>query len=342
MLHHVETVVDLLHVLQREKYPASQQTRPHRADGAVYNVEKALAILAHRLDKLKIADGETVEAHVAFLLDARNGGYVADLRMLRDVEIVKDGAGSHYGVVHLVDAEPFQALCLELLKQTIVGGLLGKHPLVHLIGEVFRRERLVEAFTARAFDKHLLRREIGQQLVHVVHRAFGRHELAGADVQESHAARLAAEMHRPEEIVLAIVEHIAVDGHARSHQFGNSALHELLRQLGVLQLLADGHTLSGTHQLRKVGVQGVVRESRHLDCLCGTVGAFGKGYAENLRGNDCIRGICLIKVAHTVEQNGVGMLLLHLEILLHQRGLYYLFRHFASSVIIVTKILKGE
>ena len=69
---------------------------------------------------------------------------MADLRMLSDVEIEKHGGRSHYGVVHIVDAEAFKTTCLELLEQTFARGIFCPHPVVEFVGEIFRGERCVE------------------------------------------------------------------------------------------------------------------------------------------------------------------------------------------------------
>ena len=52
-----------------------------------------------------------------------------------------------------------------------------------------------------------------------------------------------------------------------------------------------------------------------------TVCTLGKDNAQNLA---CSYGViteCLIKIAHSKEQQSIGMLALYLKVLLHQRGL---------------------
>ena len=51
-------------------------------------------------------------------------------------------------------------------------------------------------------------------------------------------------MHGCQEIVLLVVQHVIAQGYTRRHQFGNTSFNELLRQLGILQLVTDGHTLA--------------------------------------------------------------------------------------------------
>ena len=52
IFHHVEAVVDVPHVFQREHYPPSQHSPAHRRDGSVYDVEQRLAVFLHGLQKL--------------------------------------------------------------------------------------------------------------------------------------------------------------------------------------------------------------------------------------------------------------------------------------------------
>ena len=84
-----------------------------------------------------------------------------------------------------------------------------------------------------------------------------------------------------QEIVLLVVEHGVLHGHTRRHQFCDAALDELLCQLGVFQLVTDGHTFAGTDELGQIGVQGVMGETSHLVALVVAVVALGKGNAED-------------------------------------------------------------
>ena len=74
-------------------------------------------------------------------------------------------------------------------------------------------------------------------------------------------------MNGGEKIVLLMIQDIVVDGNTGRDQLCDAPFHQLLRQLRVFQLVADSHTLTGTYQLRQIAVQGVVRETCHLDGL---------------------------------------------------------------------------
>ena len=66
-------------------------------------------------------------------------------------------------------------------------------------------------------------------------------------------------------------------------------------------------------------------KARQLDMLRCSVGTLGERDAEDLRRLDGIVGKGLVEVAHTKEQDSIGMLLLELQVLPHHRGLGDLF-----------------
>lgn len=134
-------------------------------------------------------------------------------------------------------------------------------------------------------------------------------------------------MHSREEVVLAVIEYIVIDRNARRDKFGDASFHQLLCELGVLELLTNGHTLPGSHKLREIGVEGMMRKSGQFNRLCRTVGTPCKCDAENFRSRYGVVAKCFIKISHTKQQHSIGMLLFHLEILFHERSLYNLLCH---------------
>lgn len=134
-------------------------------------------------------------------------------------------------------------------------------------------------------------------------------------------------MHGSQEVVLPVVQHIVVDGNSRRHQLRDAALHQFLRQLRVLQLVADGHTLAGTYQLGQIGVERMMRETRHFDGFPLAIGTFGQGNTEDFGRDDGIGGIGFIEVTTTKQHDSIGMLCLQVEELLHHRGKDNIFVH---------------
>ena len=320
VVHDVEAFVDGPFVLQREHQPAAQQTATHRAHRPVDHVEERLAILLHRLQQFQRADGEFVEAHIFLLLDTLQRGDVCYLRVLCQFQILQDGSRGYHAVLQMVDAKALHRLHTEVLQQFLHGTLLRKHPVVELEGEELRAEVLFEVTLAGTVQEHLLRLQVAQHFFNVVVGALTRQELARRDVEERHATGHLAEVHSAEKVILLVVQHVVRQRHARRHQLGDAALHEFLRQLGVLQLVADGHALAGTYQLRQIRVQCVVGESRHLVALVITVVTVGQRDAQDTRRRDGVLAVRLVEVAAAEQHHRVGVLRLQVEKLLHHRG----------------------
>ena len=284
----------------------------HGGNGFVEHIEQALAALAHGGDEFQVAHGELVEPHEAVCLDARQGSDVLDLRVLGEVEVMENGTCCHDGAGHGIDPETFQVVCAEVLEQPLVGSLRPKGPFLKFEGEVFARERLRKATAVAALDEHLLWCKVAQQLVGIVERALGN--------EEGDTARFLAKVHRCQKVVLLTVQNVTAHHHARRYQFCDAAFHQFLGELGVFELVADGHTFACPHQFGQIGVECVMRESRHLQTLgssAGAIGATREGDSQNFAGNDGIFAVGFIEVAYAKEQNGVGVLRLHRHKLLH-------------------------
>ena len=71
----------------------------------------------------------------------------------------------------------------------------------------------------------------------------------------------------------------------------------------------------------------MVGETSHLELLVLAVGTLGERDAQYLAGYDSIGGVGLVEVATTKQHDGIGMLCLKLQELLHHRGHHYIFCH---------------
>ena len=134
-------------------------------------------------------------------------------------------------------------------------------------------------------------------------------------------------MNRSQEIVLFLLQHTVAIGHARRHQFHHATFHQLLGQFGVFKLFAHCHLQSGTHQLRQIGVQSMMREASQFNGIGNGTRPFGEHNPQNLGGFHGILAIRFIKIAHAKQQHGIGVFRLEGEILLHQRGFGRFFCH---------------
>ena len=137
-----------------------------------------------------------------------------------------------------------------------------------------------------------------------------------------------------EEVVLAVAQNVVAHSDTRRDEFDNAAFYEFLGEFGVFKLFAYCYTLTGTHKLGKVCVEGVMREAGQLYILRRTVCPTRKCYAEYFGSGYRIVGKSFVEISYAEKQYGVGMFLLHLGILLHERSFDNFFCHFREGMII--------
>ena len=191
-----------------------------------------------------------------------------------------------------------------------------------LEGDVARAEACLEHCPLAALVQHFLRSEGGHETRNVFGRTLRDEELARTDVEERHTAGLLAEMDGAEEVVLLVVEYVVGHRDAWSHQFSDAALDELLCQLRVFQLVADGDALAGPDEFRQVRIEGMIGEARHCETLSSrilAIVAMRQGDAQYLGGDDRILGIRLVEVTATEQQQRLRVLRLEVIELFHHR-----------------------
>ena len=141
-----------------------------------------------------------------------------------------------------------------------------------------------------------------------------------------------------------LLKKLLVECHAGSHQFGDSALDNVLCQLRVFQLIAHSYLVARTNKSWKICLKGMVGESRHRNRSWSCARALCQDDTQHLAGNQSIVAICFIKIAAPEQKHCLRMLRLHSEELLHHRcfgrfflcHLYYLLylgkcTHFCSK-----------
>ena len=321
ILHNVQTLIDRLFVLQRKDHPTAQQSAAHWAHRAVYHIEQRLTVFLHRIDQFQRTDGELVQAHVFILLDARDSRDMPYLCVLRLFQILQDGTCSDDAALQMVHAKALQVLYSEVLQELLTGRLIRIHPVIELERKEAVAELLFKVLLLAAFKEYLLGQEIAQQLLHIVGCSLACQELTRRDIKEGHSIGRLAEMHTGQEVVFLVVQHIVRHRHTRGNQLRNAALHQLLRQLGVFQLVTDSHALAGPDQLGQIGVECMMRKSRHLVAHAArTVVTVRQRDAQDARGGDGIFAVGLIEVATPEQHHSVRMFRLQVEKLLHHRG----------------------
>ena len=218
-----------------------------------------------------------------------------------------------------------------MLQQLFACRRLSKHPVVQLEGEELAAEVALEHRPLASFEEHLLGAEVVEQLVDVVEGAFCRQKLARRYVQKSHAAGSLSEVYGSQEVVLAVVQHVVVDADTGRHQLRDAALHQFLGQLGVFQLVADGHALARADQFGQVRVERMIGKSGHLDGLLLAVGTLGQRDAQDFGSHNGVGRIGFVEVSATEQHHGVRVLGLEVEKLLHHRCKNNIFVHEVSA-----------
>ena len=315
IFHYVEALLDGVDVLQGEYYPPAEQTTAHRCHRPVDDTKQRGAVFLQRTEQFEAADGELVEAHKLILLDAGQRRYVRDVGVLGELKVLHDGSRGHNAVVQMVDTETFQRLCAEMLQKFLARRLLRENPVVELKSTELCTEKTFEIGFAGPVVEHLLRLEVANELLDVVVCALTGKEFSGGNIEEADAARTLSEVHSGQKVVLLVVKDVVAHGNTGCDKLRDAAAHHLVlgRQpllstqfgallLWVLELVANGNTLSGTDELGQIGVESVVGETGHLSsCRCSVVPT-GQRNAENARRLHGIIAVGLIEIATAEEQ----------------------------------------
>ena len=207
--------------------------------------------------------------------------------------------------------------------------LHGKAPVLDLEDEASIADDLVKEATARALDEYLLGLVGAEELLEVLGGTFGYDEFARRYVQQGDAPHgtIAGEPDGSQIVVLLTSEDVVAEYDPWGDELRDATLDELLRQLGILELVADSHTTPRSNELRQVGIEGMVGEARQLYVHRRAVGTLGKRDAEDLGGSYGVVAEGLVEVTDTEEQDSIGVLSLELHVLLHHRGLCDLLCH---------------
>ena len=160
------------------------------------------------MHQFQTADRELIQTDVSIFLDTGNRGDMAYLRVLGLFEVLQDGTCRYHTSLQMIDTKALQVLDIEMAQEFLLRGLLCKHPVIELEGEVFRAKEPFKVLFPRPVVQDLLRREIAQEFLHVVLRTFARQELARGDIKEGHTKRGLAKVHSRQEVVLLVVQHV--------------------------------------------------------------------------------------------------------------------------------------
>ena len=264
------------------------------------------------------------------------------LRVQRLFQVLQDGTGSNDATLQVVDAKALQRLHVEVLEQFLVGSLLGKYPVVEFESHEPIAKIALEVVLTPSVVEHLLGLEVAYQLLHIVVSALAYQKLACRDIQEADATRRLAKMHSTEEVVFLVVQHRILHGHTGRHEFRNTAFYQLFSQLGVFQLVADGHTFACSDEFGQIGVQRMMRKASHLVALVVAIITVCQRNTQDARGNDGVFAVRLVEVATTKQQQGLRIFCLEVEELFHHRRQFAIFLCHLSLIYSDCKGTKKE
>ena len=228
-------------------------------------------------------------------------------------------------------------------QQSFPCEIIRKNPIFQSIGVLPRDEARHQRILLPLGIEQFAGAKTFHPLRHTLPPFHAHQELPGGDVQKGQTVPSRAVTDRREPIVVPVIHDTIAERYAGRDHFRDPTFHDGLGQLGILQLIADRYSMPRADQFGQVGIQGMVRETCQGHFTGRAVVAFGEGDPEDLRGPNSVGGEGLVEIAHTEEQQGVGVLPLDPLILLHQRCFApYAFGHLPSLAVLFSPVWKGK
>ena len=194
------------------------------------------------------------------------------------VDHLQSGIIAAGAILQMIHTKTLQVLHIEVAQQLLLGSLFRKHPVIELESKVFCTEVTLKLLFLRSVMQNLLRREITQELFHIVLRSFTCQELTCRDIEEGYTKGALTKVNCCQEVVFLIVQHIITQGHTRCHKFCNTSFYKLFREFRVFELITDCDTLTSTDQFWQIGVKSMMGEARHLVAFhTSTIISMGEG-----------------------------------------------------------------
>ena len=342
--HRVQAGVDGRRVHQGLLDPGAEQALAHGSLGLVQHPEQGALFLpaAHGLGEFQVGPGHRGKAHVLGVGVVLHRTDALDAVLLGLLEVAQQHAHrvGHHAVLGkaagLAPVRPELGGQLGVDDAVLAAGVL---PQFHQgAGVLLDVGRHVLEVQHGGVDEDLaghVAAELGDDgAAHLFGGEFGGVGLAGRDVGKADArppaAALLFQVDGAEVVVLVLGQHAALNDGAGGHHPDDVPLDQAFGQGGVLHLLTDGHLVSLGDQPGHIGLVGMEGHAAHGGALLPAAVFAGQ---RQLQFPGCGEGIVvehLIKVAHTIKENLVRVLLLDLKVLLHH-GRNCLFRHVSHS-----------
>ncbi len=325
---HVVACGDRGRIGQRCGQALRQKPRARCRLGAIDRGEQRAALLAGLgFDDLQRPARGRIDFHRTRLGDARRVGQFRQLALLGELDIVDERArGRDLGPAERAEAvEGFHA----------IQGFEPAPPVLAVEARAGqRREARLERLD-RARERRVARQFLGEQQFARRHaRQRGTQprrvrrldaEIAGRHIEPGEAQRTARFGQASEIIVGPRVEQRVLDQRPRCHHAHHVAAHHGFRAalfgfFGRFELFANRHPEALADQPREIRLVRMPGHPAHRDLLAEMQSALGQRQIERLRRRDRVVEEHLVEVAHAIEQQGVRILPLELQILRHHRG----------------------
>ena len=189
---------------------------------------------------------------------------VSRLEVLRHVEIHEDASCSSHSGRHFLQAKTLERADAPEFLEPFACGRFDQHPVFQFEGKILAAEEALYVVLTSAQVQYFFGCEVGQQFVDGVAVSLSGKELAGGDVEERYTDDMFVKMETSYPVVLFLGEGSVGIADARGDQFGHASFDQFLGQFGILQLVADSDTQSGTNEFGQIGIEGMEGKARHL------------------------------------------------------------------------------
>ena len=97
------------------------------------------------------------------------------------------------------------------------------------------------------------------------------------------------------------MQYIVVEGNSWGNEFGNASLYDAFHEFRVFQLVAYCHAVARFYELRKIGIDRMIRKTRQFTAL-GAVVAVGEHNVEGMSGFYGIFTEGFVEIAYPKQQ----------------------------------------
>ena len=325
--------IDLRDGQQRPLQPRAHQPPAHGGFRLVQHPQEAALFLlaAQRLGQLQIAAGREVQLHELAPAVVFQIVHMGQIGFLGLMQIAQQGAQrqKHGGVV---PGQTLQGIVAELAADQLLRRLHlepGGRQLFQMAVKLLLQKGVQRLVKKGRLVEHRLGGSKAAQFVDELLDALRAGEsggvgLACGDIAGAQGGIILVQIDPGAEVGAAFLQTGAVDHRAGSHHPDDIPLHQPLGLRRVLRLLTDGHLVALGDETGDIGVGGVVGHAAHGDPLLGglvfVLVAAGERQIQLAGGGAGVGPEHLIEVTQTEEQDGVLILLLYLQVLLHHGG----------------------